>query len=160
MQSPQVVSYLGRFWECTLYCLRSTHDCLCTLLGKTRFSRRFGFGFFGDRDESVLGFLRFVAVPCEVPGLVAVVAICVLGLEPINLHGVDLLDLFLFGLVGVIWSWFESSSGRVAVFPGLSAPGNSIECDGVVSIPGVRTWDESAGVYFVYEVILESSFTL
>ena len=88
------------------YCLRNTHDCLCILLGKTQFSHLFGFSL-GYCYESVFGFLGFGAVPCEVSGSIAIVAIQVFGLEPIDLHWVDLLDLLRFVLHSLVVSHLE-----------------------------------------------------
>src|ERR1700730_19313008 len=122
------------------YCSRSTHDCLCILLRKTRFSCCVWFGF-GNRNESVLGFIGLGAVPCEVARFIAVVAIWVFGLEPIDLHQINLLDLLGFVLHRVVVAWFEPPPPLVVFFPSGLASGDVVESNGVVSVSCVRVRD-------------------
>ena len=87
-------------------------------------------------------------------GLIAVVAIRILGLEPIDLHWVDLLDLFQFVLCRFVIAWFEPPLPLVALLPGGSAPGDVVECDSVVSVSCVCVRDQASGVDSIHKVLV------
>ena len=126
--------------------MRSTQDLLCTLLGKTQFSPLFG---FGCHDELVISLLGFAAVPGKVSQFITVVAIRVLGLEPINLHWVNLLDLRCFQLWCLVLSWFVLSSIHI-LLPGDPSSGKFVYVDCMLSVGGIHVQDEASCIYLVY----------